>query len=361
MPLIFIAIIVLFLGGNVYVFTKLLQSIPLFPLMAKWGIGLVYCLCALSLFGSFILKDNHLPFWLARTMYVVGSGWLVFTLYMVAALLLLSVLRLFNIHIRYEFLAALVVVLPILAYGYYNFTHPKTRVIDIPILVEGEKPMTIVGVSDLHLGYGMTKGRLKRYVDMINSHNPDVVLIAGDLIDNSVTPLYQTSMADELSELHAKYGIYMVPGNHEYISGMDKCERFLRDTPIKLLRDDIADLPNGVQVVGRDDRTNRRRKSITDLMALADKSRPTILLDHQPMELAEARNNGVSVQLSGHTHRGQIFPLSLVTDKIFEQSYGLTTDRTYIYVSSGLSLWGPPFRIGTDSELVVFNLTPRQR
>jgi len=79
------------------------------------------------------------------------------------------------------------------------------------------------------------------------------------------------------------------------------------------------------------------------------------------MELAEARDNGVSMQLSGHTHRGQIFPLSLVTDKIFEQSYGLTTDRTYIYVSSGLSLWGPPFRIGTDSELVVFNLTPRKR
>jgi predicted MPP superfamily phosphohydrolase len=267
---------------------------------------------------------------------------------MVAALLLLSVLRFFNIHIRYESFAALLVVLLVLSYGYYNFIHPKTRVIDIPILTEGETPMTIVGVSDLHLGYGMTKGRLKRYVDMINSHIPDVVLIAGDLIDNSVTPLYQAKMADELSELHAKYGIYMVPGNHEYISGIDKCERFLRDTPIKLLVDDIAELPNGVQIVGRDDRMNRRRKSITDLMARTDRSRPTILLDHQPMELAEARDNGVSMQLSGHTHRGQIFPLSLVTDKIFEQSYGLTTDRMYIYVSSGLSLLGTsfPYRYG---------------
>ena len=142
---------------------------------------------------------------------------------------------------------------------------------------------------------------------------------------------------EELSELKAPLGIYMVPGNHEYISGMNASARFIQDTPIQLLRDSIVTLPGGIQLIGRDDRSNTARRSLQELMANVDKNKPIILLDHQP------------------------YKMSLVTDHIYEQSHGYRQwGNSHIYVSSGLSLWGPPFRIGTESEMVVLQLSTKE-
>jgi predicted MPP superfamily phosphohydrolase len=164
-------------------------------------------------------------------------------------------------------------------------------------------------------------------------------------------------MEEELCELKASMGIYMGMGNHEYISGAEECEEFLRVTPVKLLRDSIVTLPCGVQIAGRDDRTNRSRKSLEKLVTECDKAKPIIVLDHQPYNLAEADKAEIDMQFSGHTHRGQVFPLNLLTDRMYEQSHGYRHwSHAHIIVSSGLALWGPPFRIGTKSELVVITL-----
>lgn len=164
-------------------------------------------------------------------------------------------------------------------------------------------------------------------------------------------------MVEELARLKAPLGIYMVPGNHEYISGIDESVRFLKDTPIQLLRDSVVTLPNGVQIIGRDDRSNRSRHSLPTLLKQADRSKPIILLDHQPYNLAKTDSLGIDLQFSGHTHHGQIWPISWVTDRIYEQSHGYRKwTQSHIYVSSGLSLWGPPFRIGTNSDMAVFRL-----
>lgn len=110
--------------------------------------------------------------------------------------------------------------------------------------------------------------------------------------------------------------------------------------------------------MGRDDRHNRGRKTLEQLTENLDPSKPVILLDHQPYELEKTEKAGVDLQFSGHTHRGQVWPMSWIVDRMFELSYGIKkTGNSTIYVSSGLSLWGPPFRIGTDSEMVVFNIT----
>ena len=168
-------------------------------------------------------------------------------------------------------------------------------------------------------------------------------------------------MAEELTELKAPLGIYMVPGNHEYISGIDESVRFIKDTPIQLLRDSVITLTNGIQLIGRDDRANPARSSLQELMVNIDKSKPIILLDHQPYKLMESEIAGIDLQFSGHTHRGQVWPMSLVTDYLFEQSHGYRQwGNSHIYVSSGLSLWGPPFRIGTESEMVVFQLSMKK-
>ena len=199
---------------------------------------------------------------------------------------------------------------------------------------------------------------LAGYVDMINAQRPDIVLIGGDLIDNSVAPLRYEHMEEELSKIYAPLGVYMVPGNHEYISGIEESEKFIAQTPIVLLKDSVAILPNQIQLIGRDDRHNKGRKTLGQLTANLDKSKPVILLDHQPYDLEKTEEAGVDLQFSGHTHRGQVWPMNWIVDHLFELSYGIKKiGNSTIYVSSGLSLWGPPFRIGTDSEMVVFNIT----
>lgn len=123
------------------------------------------------------------------------------------------------------------------------------------------------------------------------------------------------------------------------------------------LKDEIAELPSGIQIIGRDDRSNTNRQPLDILMARADSARPVVVLDHQPFNLAEADAAGVDLQVSGHTHNGQIWPLNMLVGWIFEQGHGYRKwSHAHIYVSSGLSLWGPPFRIGTKSDLAVMRI-----
>lgn len=173
--------------------------------------------------------------------------------------LLTDILKRFYTPFRYGFPVSLLLTFILLGCGYYNYRHPKTNAVDITInkpYENNSQPIKIVAVSDIHLGYGTGKSALKKYVNMINEQKPDLILIGGDLIDNSVVPLYTEKMSEELSELKAPMGIYMVPGNHEYISGIDESARFIKSTPIQLLIDSVVTLPNGIQLIGRDDRHN---------------------------------------------------------------------------------------------------------
>lgn len=361
MPIFFITLITVYLAGNSYIFYRGVQALSSFPIGIKTALAVFFWLGTLSFFGSMLSRNIKMPLFISHTMYDIGTGWLIFTLYMVLFLLLFDILKLFRVSFNYGFFLSLLFTLVLLSYGYYNYCHPKTNVVDITLSkkhMNGLQPVKIVAVSDIHLGNGTGKTALKQYVKMINEQNPDLILIGGDLIDNSVVPLYAENMMEELSELKAPLGIYMVPGNHEYISGIDESIRFIQHTPIKLLRDSVVTLSNGIQLVGRDDRHNRSRHSLQELIANVDKNKPVILLDHQPYELTESETAGIDLQFSGHTHHGQVWPMSLVTDYIYEQSHGYRQwGSTHVYVSSGLSLWGPPFRIGTDSEMVVFQLS----
>ena len=132
-----------------------------------------------------------------------------------------------------------------------------------------------------------------------------------------------------------------------------RIEDLLSSTNITFLKDSIVTLPNGVQIVGRDDRFNKSRSSLQELMNRVNLNGPVIVLDHQPNEVELVEQFGIDLQFSGHTHRGQVWPISWITDLLFPQSYGYRKwGESHVYVSSGLSLWGPPFRIGTDSEMV---------
>ena len=256
-------------------------------------------------------------------MYEVGTGWLIFTLYMVLFLLFFDLLKLCSISFNQNFMTSLLATFVLLGYGYYNYRHPKINTVNITLtkpLTDNRRPIKIVAVSDIHLGNGTGKTSLKQYVKMINEQNPDLILIGGDLIDNSVIPLYAENMAEELTELKAPLGIYMVPGNHEYISGIDKSIQFIQNTPIQLLRDSVVTLPCGIQLIGRDDRSNARRLPLQKLMARIDKSKPVILLDHQPYQLAESQAAGIDLQFSGHTHHGHAADADYDVDSVLNDS-----------------------------------------
>ncbi len=360
MSIFFISLIGVYLLGNAYIFWRGAQAVASSPTGFKSVLALLFICGTLSFIVEFFGRGIRLPMEVAHLFHQIGTGWLVFTLYMVIVLLLLDLLKLINFSHPQGFWIAFLLVVSVLGYGYYHYQHPKTEVINLVINkpFNNGKPLTVVAVSDIHLGYGTGKQDLKQYVDMINAQQPDLVLIGGDLIDSQIMPVMEQRMWEELNQIDAPMGIYMAPGNHDYYAGLNDCKDFLNHTSIKLLCDEVITLPSGIQLIGRDDRTNPRHLPFDRLAQQVDTAKLSILLKHQPVHLEEAIRSGIDLQFSGHTHDGQVWPLNLITKRLFQQSAGYRQwDKTHIYVSSGLSLWGPPFRIGTDSELVVFHLS----
>lgn len=361
MKLMFLMLPLVYIAGNAYLYWRILQAMASFPLWARIVLSMLFWVVAFALFISIGLRNASLPAPFVKTLYLCGSVWMVFLLYSVLLLILFDLLKAF-VHLPGQSLFyALPLTLCLLVYGYVNYRNPQVRNISIPLEknLSGDG-LTAVAVSDIHLGYGTGVKALKRYVKMINEQDPDVVFIVGDLIDNSLEPVVSEPFAEVLNSIEAPMGIYMVPGNHEYISGIDDCVQYLSsETSIRLLRDTVVSLPDGLYIIGRDDRSNRDRKSLEDLLAEVPQGSPMLVLDHQPYGLAQTDSLGVDVQISGHTHHGQVWPLNVLVDKIYEQGHGYRKwPHSHIYVSSGLSLWGPPFRIGTESDLGVIHIVP---
>ena len=348
----------LYVGANFYIFIRLVQAMSLVPLWLRVMFGVLYWLAACGMFVSFGLRSVAMPEFLHRVLHVVGTSWLLFTLYMAVALLVADLVHWIWPSFHHGVWYALGITVVVLVAGYINYRHFHVE----HVTIETDKPieggsLRLVAISDVHLGRGTTRSDLARYVEKINSENPDIVVIVGDLIDNSILPVESADMCREFERVNARYGIYMTAGNHEYISGIEACRNYLKTTPIQLLSDSIAKPLKGVDIVCRDDRQNLRRARLDSLLAKSDKGHFTIVLDHQPNAIAESQKCSVDLHLSGHTHRGQIFPLNLLTDHIFEQSHGYRMwGDTHAYVMTGLSLWGPPFRIGTHSEMLVVDI-----
>lgn len=330
------------------------------PLAFTWKCAAVAtCVAAFAALPlNFAHVTDSLPLWLARACYETGNSVVFILLYTVLAFLLLDLGRLIGIvpkawlyHNSVTSAVLVVLLAGVFTYGYFNYMDKRRHAIDLPTTKTAATGMKMVLMSDLHLGYHNGRRELARWVDMVNAERPDVVLLAGDILDGSLRPVVEEGMASELRRIKAP--VYAVFGNHEYYAGVDGAADFYRKAGITLLRDSIVTLGN-VVFVGRDDRSNRHRKSLGALMRGVDKTKYMVLLDHQPYHLEKAERAGVDFQFSGHTHRGQLWPVSLITDAVYECSYGpWRRGHTQYYVSSGMGIWGGKFRIGTCSEYVV--------
>ena len=343
----------------------------LVPLPAVWRIILIVLgvVSFLLIFANFGRLTDRLPLPLARLFYDVGNS----SLFVVIIFLVLDLGRLVRLirpewlHQNFVVTAGIAIGLFVLfLYGNIHY-HNKARVeLNLTTDKSLAKPMKLVMLSDLHLGYHNPRRELARWVDMINAEKPDVVLIAGDIIDGSMRPLIEENMAEEMRRIEAP--VYACLGNHEYYTGEPLAQQFYRDANIHLLRDTFA-LVGDICIIGRDDRTNLHRKSVAQLKSQTSNlksqtsnlksqtSKYSILLDHQPYHLERTERAGIDFQLSGHTHYGQVWPISWITKRIYECAYGpYQLGNTRYYVSSGMGIWGGKFRIGTRSEYVVATL-----
>ena len=226
MKLFFLLFFAAYVGGNIYIFVRLMQLLSGMSWPLKTIVAVLFWVVAFAMVIALFARNAGLPDVVMRMLYQVGSVWMVFTLYMVLALLVFDVAKIFIPSMRFGLLYAAGITISLLVFGYWNYRHPKVEHIDIELDKPVKEALTIVAVSDVHLGDGTDKKALTRYVKMINEQQPDLILIGGDLIDNSLKPVREQRMEEELNELKAPLGIYMVMGNHEYISGAEECKEF---------------------------------------------------------------------------------------------------------------------------------------
>ena len=354
----FIVALAVMLVMQGYVSWHVWRVLP-FSTPVKVAVVVLMLLALVCMVMQFMSDSVPLP--LATAMYEIGNSWLVIAFYLLMAFLLLDIGRLVHLvpasWLRDNAVttAALTAIMLVTFIGGNIHYHNKQRQeIALTTGKHLERPLKIVMLSDLHAGFHNRRDEVSRWVDMINAEKADLILIAGDLIDGNVRPIKAQGTAHELKRLNAPAIACL--GNHEYITGIDKALDLLDETGITILRDDTVSIGD-VTIIGRDDRSNRRRKQVAELMQGVNRDNYLILLDHQPYHLDEAEQNGVDLQLSGHTHRGQVWPLNWVTKKLYECDYGqYRRGNTDYYVSSGMGIWGGKFRIGTDSEYAVITV-----
>lgn len=250
--------------------------------------------------------------------------------------------------------------------GAINAARPRTVELSwsIPKKAGPLDRVTVVLVSDLHLGSLVGRGRLEKIVDRINALEPDIVLMPGDIVDESVTEKIEAGFSAVMRRIRAPLGVFAVPGNHEFYSGLERNLACLRACGITVLEDEAVLIAGAFVVAGRKDpsalRPGETRVPIREILSRSglDFSRPVVLLDHQPVRLEEASQSGVDVQLSGHTHAGQLFPLDILNKKVWELNWGsLRKGGTWYYVTSGVGTWGPPVRTGSRPEIVRLRLS----
>ena len=331
--------------------------------VGQWCVVLLLTVIFVSMFFFIGGGLDHLPLNTASVCYNISTSALIVMLYLVMLFLVMDIGRLCRLLPAKAFhengmttLGIVAVLSVVFICGHIRYRN-KVRV---PLTLTTTKPLTktykMVMVSDLHLGYHNRRSELARWIDLINAENPDMVLVAGDIIDISTRPLIEENMAEEFHRLKAP--VYACLGNHEYYSHHPKARKFYEDAGIRLLVDSTAVVDSLITIVGRDDRTNPSRHELRELMSTVDNDTYTIVLDHQPYHLDQTEQCGVDFQFSGHTHRGQVWPISWITDAVYECSWGpWQRGDTRFYVSSGLGIWGGKFRIGTQSEYIVATLS----
>ncbi len=319
---------------------------------------------------------RRLPPEIVHPVRMMGTTWMLFLLYLGGLILIFDFLylvfsrqlarpkALMNQPAKIKlsvFLFSILLVISVLYYGGYKFNNPAAQEVNIDVnkSTEGMDSVRIAMVGDLHFGYLIGRNHAQRMVDFIMKQKPDLILFVGDILDSRIEPVREQNIDKELRRLHAPLGVYSCTGNHEYRFEAEEKIEYLNNAGIKMLRDSAVFIDSMFYVVGREDFVFPERLPLAELLVKqnVDMSKPIIVLNHSPHNLDEEVNAGADIALYGHTHHGQAFPGNIATQVVFEVAYGYAKkSNTHIYVTSGLGLVGPQYRIGTVSEVAMLNV-----
>lgn len=381
-----------YLGACAYVLKRLLRSLEYCynkfkSLFFKIPVTLIYAFFALSpLIAFFSPKATQIR----RLMQLIGSYWfgvMLYTLLITVTGHLISLLlrRVFKV-VPYDFfkrkttnlvclLLSLTIVASVSVYGAVNARNIKVNNYSVSVnkQVEGMETLNVVLIADLHMGYSIGVDHIKQMVEKVNAQKPDLVCIAGDIYDNDFDAFESPdALALELSKLSSTYGTYACWGNHDVnqkilggftfdnepvIEHDSRMTEFFEKSKINLLADETVLIDEKFYLSGRVDgekpaTENNIRKTPDELLIGTDKSKPVIMIYHEPDELSEIADAGTDLLLCGHTHDGQVFPANIITGIKWENSCGyLKKGDMHNIVTSGAGVWGPFMRVGTDAEI----------
>ncbi|ERL56514.1 metallophosphoesterase [Psychrobacter aquaticus] len=258
---------------------------------------------------------------------------------------------------------ALVVFLGLFIYALYNAYVPIVRKLSVHIDKPLARTLKIAVASDLHIGRLFGGGAIDRLQRLIVQSKADILLMPGDIMDDNTQAFSDYHMAANLTQLSASvpYGIYATLGNHDLYGHEQSISEALRGAGVKLLNDEALCIEHegiAVWLVGRFDNHKHQRVATTELLAQVDTKQPIILLDHRPSDITEHSQLSIDLQVSGHTHNGQIFPANFIVNAINRVGYGYEAiGNGHFLVSSGYGFWGIPFRLGSRSEIWLISLT----
>lgn len=354
---------------NIYVFLRI------WKLFINKGYKLFYTLIYVFLASIYpvsnFFSEGDSGF-LAGILLFIGNYILPFYLYLFLFVLLFDIFLLFNglfnivpvekiksTRFKIIYLSVILIfsVLIVIA-GVINFNTIRTSEYCIEISGKSSKIryLKVAFVADFHLNEGTNIDFVERFTKRIAIIKPDLMLFGGDVVEGDREDENMSGFEKLFREINPRYGVFAVLGNHEYYAGQDKGS-FFDKAGIKVLCDTVIVIDSSFNLAGRYDNHFRKRKNIDTLMKSVTDSLPMILIDHRPTEIEQVSMTAVDVQLSGHTHNGQLFPINLITRKIYGLSWGYRKIRgTNFFVTSGIRLWGPPVRTTGKSEIMVIDI-----
>lgn len=379
---IFLSIVLtIYISGNAYLFIRGWQALPQGALIKGIYSFLILFPASAFILGEFseksgLMEDN-------RFLIIVGSVWLAFLLYAVLLTFAIDIIRIFNYFIGFlpdrewmlknniplklmGLVAAVTAV--IVVTGSVIASSPVVKNIEIEINKKAGNlnSLNIVMASDIHLGNIIGTNKLSILAEKINSLDPDIVLFPGDIFDETLGPVVKNNHGGIMESIKARYGIYAVTGNHEYIGGVNEAVNYLLKHGVNLLRDEAVVIDNSFVLAGREDLsmgrfTGKTRENLPQILNGINNKLPLILMDHQPYSIGESAGSGVDLHLSGHTHNGQLWPFNYITRKLYEISHGYKKiENTHVYVSNGYGTWGPPVRTTGRPEIVNIKIRFRE-
>lgn len=359
----FIAFLSIYILGNAYIVYRVMHDLKLHGTALTIFITFYLVITFLSVYSFKISRFNS-PTISAKILTEIGYVWLGTFSIALTYLLVSHLAFIFGHTPKFRYNTTLITVILILVsvvYSYINnLGEPKITELEIKVPNLPVDKLTVVQLSDIHIDVTTNYNTIKRFVEITNSLNPDVIVFTGDLADTNITKTYEKY---GLLDLKSKYGTFAVSGNHEYYRGITNYETVCKNINFKLLDNENVLVDDKFYVAGIPDyKTSKafgyKPADVKKSLEGIDFTKPVIFLSHQPNPFFESQKFPITIQLSGHTHAGQIPPFDIIEYFLYKYFCGLYKDNdSYIYVTSGTRLWGPPMRLFSKSEIVKIVLT----